>query len=628
MIGLPSRGPINSMNEFYLALTQYLLVDIAHSLGLDLSRDQETLEQRFRAEGLSFLTKTLPRLGKDLDSYLSTGRVPTFEGFSLRADGLPKFLGGLVELIYPTVRSVPALQHARQLLYLFYKLELPYDTHQINEFSKRFTDLDSSLPDEFDRSDPVLDTASDIIACVLSRFDKENILPKHGPGSVAEGVPLYDKMENIHFIDTAEAEFPFFEWCVPSLSAACDQYHDFARRPKKAFGTAKVLFVPKDSRGPRVISCEPTTLQYLQQGIMAELVKVMEAHPLTRGRINFRDQSVNQRWARYGSITGEWVTLDMKDASDRVSLALVKRLFAKTHVLPLLLATRSRETRLPDGTTIELKKFAPMGSAVCFPVEALVFFSLAVAVLVHHVGYGYDVPYHYAGRDERLDSGRRARAVTHTWLSRCEAAAQTVKVYGDDIICASKDYEALLSYFPTVGLMFNPGKCCVAGMFRESCGLDVFNGIDVTPIKFRTLLSSFKNNSSALASWCAYQRAFWERGYTYVADGIAKLIKHEIFVPTLDSKVEAEFYHLRGSLTELGQCRVNHDLQRLETYALCPRPVMELVSMSGYDRLHWFMTGSIFPSVRKGDHSTDRVMFPVRLRVTHKRRWCGIPHGV
>jgi hypothetical protein len=613
------------MNEYYLVLTQYLLADIAQSLGIDLSRDQDTLEQRVRAEGISFLTKSLPRLGKDLDSYLSTGRVPTFAGFGLRKDGIPKFLGGLIELVYPTVRSVLALQHLRQLTGLFYKLKLPFDDHQLKTFSRKFVELDSSLPEVIDRSDPVLDTASDIIASVLSRFDKENILPKHGPGSVAEGIPLCCKMENLHFVDTAETEFPFFEWCVPSLTAACDNYHNLQTRVQSAHGTAKVLFVPKDSRGPRVISCEPTTLQYLQQGIMAELVSVMEAHPLTRGRVNFRDQSINQRWARYGSIGGQWVTLDMKDASDRVSLALVERLFSKTHVLPLLLATRSRDTRLPDGSCLRMKKFAPMGSAVCFPVEALCFFALAVSVLVHHMDYGSDAPSQIRmGCKSLKGPTTRTRTVKRDWTSRCEAAAQTVKVYGDDIICASQDYEALLQYFPTVGLMFNEGKCCITGGFRESCGLDVFNGIDVTPVRIRTLLSSFKSDSNALASWCAYQRALWERGYINVAEGIGKLIRHEVFVPILDRKADVEFYYILGFSTEFGQYRrYNADLQRLEISALCPKPVKQVIALTGLSRLHWFFTGSVF-SVS----TTNEMLFPVRLRVSHKRRWCGIPHGV
>jgi hypothetical protein len=366
---------------YYHEITQHLLADIAEQLGIELSRDQLTLKSRVHAEGLSFLTKALPALGKDLDSYLSTGKPPTWKGFSLTKDGVPKFLQDVFRLVYPTVKSVQALKALRQFLYLWYKLEQPFDDHQITEHSKAFRIVDESLPLEITREDPVLDYATLLIAEVLSTFEKEKILPRHGPGSVAEGIKHVDKMDNLQIIETAEKEFPFYEWCVPSLSAVCDLYHKYSSQGSKPFGTAKVLFVPKDSRGPRVISCEPVTLQYLQQGIMMQMVLCIEDSPLTKGRVNFTDQTVNRRYAYYGSLGGNWATLDMKDASDRVSTALVERLFAKTHVLPLLLATRSQETLLPDGTTVRLRKFAPMGSAVCFPVEALVFWRLELAFL-------------------------------------------------------------------------------------------------------------------------------------------------------------------------------------------------------------------------------------------------------
>jgi hypothetical protein len=628
------------MLDFYAELTQHLLVDIARLLNLDLSRDILTFRNRVRQEGIGFLTKTMPLLGKSLDSYLASGQAPTFEGFALDRNGIPKFLGSLISLVYPTVKSVSALRHLRQVLYLFYKLELPFKPHQVDEFAKRFIETDESLPTSLIRADPVLDCASDLIARVCHTLRKEDILPKHGPGSVAEGVRGYRKMENLHFIDSCETEFPFFEWCVPSLSAVCDNYRTLSARPQAADGTAKVLFVPKDSRGPRVISCEPVTLQYLQQGIMAQLVSRLESCPLTKGRVNFRDQTVNQRYAYLGSLPyykdgrGYWVTLDMKDASDRVSVALVKRLFSKTHILPWLLSTRSKATRLPDGTVRELKKFAPMGSAVCFPVEALIFWALAVAVLVHHVG-----------------------------LPLTEALP-LVKVYGDDIICRSEDYAALLQYFPYVGLKFNDSKCCITGLFRESCGLDVYNGVQVTPIKIRTLVPSSKKHSDKIESWAAYQRSLFLNGYHGSAEVIQRRLDEFIRLPILDMLIRDQsslplherfhfsciaeavdhsgqsFTYLLGFLTDWRgmPVRYNPDLCRREVYTWRALPLLRVIRLRGYDRLHWFFTGRVFPDLEKpqswqlelGKERSRRpqgLCFPVRSRVSHKLRWCGIPHG-
>ena len=88
------------------------------------------VERRCRKEGLSFLTKTLPKLGKALDKALSTNNPLdcTQLGFKPRpGTQLPKFMGELFERILdrsgrplpePCVNSVKWI---RQVCYLFYK---------------------------------------------------------------------------------------------------------------------------------------------------------------------------------------------------------------------------------------------------------------------------------------------------------------------------------------------------------------------------------------------------------------------------------------------------------------------------------------------------------------------------
>jgi hypothetical protein len=145
-------------------------------------------------------------------------------------------------------------------------------------------------------------------------------------------------------------------------------------------GTAKVVLVPKDSRGPRLISAEPLEYQWIQQGVGRSIVAHLEAHHLTKGRVNFTHQEVNRRLAQESSATLELATLDLKDASDRVSLELVRRVFKNTpELVRALEAIRTDATLLPDGRVQSLKKFAPMGSAVCFPVEAFVFWAILTA---------------------------------------------------------------------------------------------------------------------------------------------------------------------------------------------------------------------------------------------------------
>jgi hypothetical protein len=98
---------------------------------LDL-RDLKTIESRFKHEGLSFLTITLPDFGKDFDISLSRGRIdPTrFRSFKKRGK-TPVFLQGFFDHVFfkdGSVRNEPsieAIEGIRQIAYTFKKLLVP-----------------------------------------------------------------------------------------------------------------------------------------------------------------------------------------------------------------------------------------------------------------------------------------------------------------------------------------------------------------------------------------------------------------------------------------------------------------------------------------------------------------------
>jgi hypothetical protein len=167
--------------------------------------------------------------------------------------------------------------------------------------------------------------------------------------------------------------------------------------------------------------------------------------------------------AREGACTGRYATLDLKEASDRVSLALVRRLFPRNWV-EAFEACRSSGTVLPDGTYVPFDKFAPMGSALCFPVEALIFWSLAKAATVKD-------------RD----------ALKRLYRNRLRPDERgCLSVYGDDIICETSSYEQVVEVLEAVGLKVNTAKSYRSGPFRESCGHDYYLGGYVTPIRVKS----------------------------------------------------------------------------------------------------------------------------------------------
>jgi len=101
-----------------------------------------------------------------------------------------------------------------------------------------------------------------------------------------------------------------------------------------------------------------------------------------------------------------------------------------------------------------------MGSATCFPVEAMVF--LTVVLL---------------GIQDSL-----SRSLTKGDL---KTILRKVRVYGDDIIVPVEHVRSVVDSLEAFGLKVNTRKSFWTGKFRESCGKDYYAGSDVTVIYFR-----------------------------------------------------------------------------------------------------------------------------------------------
>lgn len=509
-----NEKPTDSEQEFYVRLLRAMSHDVANNacanIAWELERDIQEIEHRVSSEGMSFLTKTLPAFGKAIDTALSKGTPLSVPGFEkIPGTVIPRFLGALTREVFhacgrersdASTWSVSAL---RQFCYLFYKLQIPYEDEQNRAVIDRFIATDeivglNSLDSLSSHQQWILNYAKNCISAVLGTLDPLSIanVPRHGPGAVATGEKGLKKGMFKRFYTELNAVFPYEHYFYFNLSHFCDDLQSFMRLKEFEGGTAKVVLVPKDSRGPRLISCEPLELQWIQQGLLHLMVPHIERHPLTRGMVNFADQSINRELARESSKDGTRVTLDMKDASDRVSVALVRRLFPDTWVRALL-ACRSQSTRLPDGRVLSLNKFAPMGSAVCFPVEALVFWALSVASIVH----------------KRNVTGRMVPTVRS-----CD-----VYVYGDDIICNLEDHQVVMQMLESFGLLFNRDKCCTSGSFRESCGMDAYKGEDVTPLKIRTRWDC-RLVGTSYPSWVSYHNWMIQRGY----ENVATFLREEI----------------------------------------------------------------------------------------------------
>lgn len=209
----------------------------------------------------------------------------------------------------------------------------------------------------------------------------------------------------------------------------------------------RVQFVPKGINKKRVVSMEDTTNQYLQK-IMQDLMRRhFKRHP--EMRIDLQNQGLNRDLARLGS-TGLrlYGTADLSSASDSVTWELVRQVFCDTPIYPYLVRTRTRNCQLPDGTMIRMEKAYPMGSALCFPIECVIFSSIIAA----------------ANRHSGLNTYYR--------------------VYGDDMVIHSAIWDLAIHYLKKLGYLVNDEKSFAPGSpFTESCGIECWNGADVSPIR-------------------------------------------------------------------------------------------------------------------------------------------------
>jgi len=209
----------------------------------------------------------------------------------------------------------------------------------------------------------------EIIQVWFRDFKIESLKPSHGPGSVAEGpLTLFEKFQGLGCDGVMKVLLR-----NPSFPDSYKEYY-----PLQPLDTivreSRTIFVPKTASKLRTISMEPVSLQYIQQGVMKELYKYIGNHPYLGCVVRLDDQSHNQYLALEGSINGKFATIDLSHASDSVSWNLVRKVFKHSPALyKWLIGTRSTRSRMPDGSTCHLQKFAPMGSALCFPIECIIF---------------------------------------------------------------------------------------------------------------------------------------------------------------------------------------------------------------------------------------------------------------
>jgi hypothetical protein len=430
-----------------------LLADVASSSGYS--------EIRGSYEGLQWCIYDAPKLEKLVLKSIKWG-----ENLDLSA-----FPPWLRRLAAASLVDAVRLRELRQLLLFCYKAYVTHDEHTTERSFASFSQTNLGVGEFGEclsrQSPSLLNAVRRHVRSVLSKFEIGNCIPSHGPGAVTTS-----KQEWTRIYSNIERVFPYSDWF------SCYYNMDHLSQWEEAVHCdeikAKLIAVPKDSRGPRLICVHPAESVWIQQALRCELERVISLDRSRygywprrrklpgktrflwpRNHIHFDDQTVNGRIAKAASRNRRFATLDMKEASDRLSAKLVEVLFGDYYkyfdacrAQKYYVLGKNREVLIEDT----IHSYAPMGNATTFPVQSLVFWAICVASLQ---------------RQRHRQPG-------------------AVFVFGDDIEVPTECAQGVIDDLESFGLLVNREKSFFTGGFRESCGVDAFNGVNVTPVRWKS----------------------------------------------------------------------------------------------------------------------------------------------
>ena len=296
---------------------------------------------------------------------------------------------------------------------------------------------------------------------ILTPFTTEELFDecKHSNGTTLGlkfvETNLEDKMYYpLSSSDTCVKLFELYKQYDPQLANYIDEYNMYNTQPTYSVkNSSKTTFVDKTNKIDRTIAIEPTLNMFFQKG----------AESLLRDRLlPYLDltnlQDTHKQLALYGSLTADISTVDFSSASDSISVELVKFLLPPAWFM-LLSSIRCSSTVLDDVIYTDLPMISTMGNATTFPLETLVFYSLA---------YACSAPF----------TGKSLFA---------ECKDLKISVYGDDCILPRHATSSFIELAQYVGMLVNVEKTFTGDVkFRESCGADCFDFRNVRPFHLKS----------------------------------------------------------------------------------------------------------------------------------------------
>jgi len=226
----------------------------------------------------------------------------------------------------------------------------------------------------------------------------------------------------------------------------------------KVSDAVNITTVLKDREIDRTIGTETSITGFYQLGLGVSLRNLLER----RWDIDLsKQQFVNRRLAREGSVTNALATIDLSSASDTISLDLCKNILPR-EMFVLLQKLRAEYAVLPASMgkkRVRLSMVSSMGNGFTFPLQTIIFGSVVRSA------------YRLCGLTPRGASAKRPN-----W-----------GVNGDDIICHHSSYRLVVDVLTRFGFSVNGTKSFNDGYFRESCGGDYYRGHYVRGVYVKTM---------------------------------------------------------------------------------------------------------------------------------------------
>lgn len=474
----------------------------------DFTRDRECFNKRLKNEGLAFVTDALPELMTGLLDLLEHGDA-SFPSFKLqKGTNYPRFFRRLFEIVtnekdYNAQHQAAAMDAIYNVSTSFKKLRGIPDTvrhqQQYDDFVKVDEELGTIDTDYLYQPDlePIMRSIASQWCDFASGLDPDgdDCIPRPGPGATVGNVPKHARYAPSVLYKSLAKIFPYESWFQPT---PWDTQEVIKSREYEQLYTQAVdephseyLLVPKTFIKWRGICKEANEVQFFQQALRRQLYAQIERY-FSWG-IPIRDQQVHRDLALMASIDREDATIDESEASDRIARCLVWHMTASTpKYRDALMAVSTKKIKPPlwasNRELLSANKFAPMGSAVCFPVMSLVHYFLIRAIILTY----------------RTDIQIKDR----------KGLCERVSVYGDDIVLPSSCVDLVYKWLPRFGMKINQSKSFSKSFFRESCGCHAYKGVDITPvyIKYTNFSSTDASDGKKLASLLAAESLHHKRG--------------------------------------------------------------------------------------------------------------------